>query len=240
MSKDDTLFDAMRKINGACKLAIMAAINGNLPQPWCMSTLEALPAFGAHPIVLFASAERGNGDGYKLVGAKLEVTPPVDHLKLADELARQLCAKIRLAGPASVRIALDTGAIMPTRGTSGSSGYDLFAPIDVRLPVGVPIIVHSGVHIELPDDTWEAQIRPRSSMTKRGIIIPTGSVDSDYRGIVGATLINLSKEDQTIKQGERYAQMVIARVAHPVFEVVAADELSETERGDGGFGSTGK
>lgn len=137
-----------------------------------------------------------------------------------------------------IRITLTPDAYMPTRGSAGSSGYDLYAPCDVLIRPGQVVVIHSGVSIELPDETWEAQIRPRSSMSKRGLWAATGTVDSDYRGVVGATIANIGKEDAKILRGERFAQLVFARVEHAVFDVVA--ELSVTDRGTGGFGSTGK
>lgn len=138
----------------------------------------------------------------------------------------------------TVRFTLSDGAIMPKRGSAGASGYDLYAPTDVLIRPGQVVVIHSGVSIELPDATWEAQIRPRSGMSKRGLWVSVGTVDSDYRGVVGATVVNLGLEDAKVTRGERYAQLVFARVEHPTFEQVA--ELSATARGVAGFGSTGR
>ena len=93
--------------------------------------------------------------------------------------------------------------------------------------------------IELPVGT-EAQVRPRSGLAaKKGITVlnAPGTIDADYRGEIGVILVNLSKEDFTINNGERIAQLVIAK--HERAEWVQVDELSETDRGKGGFGSTG-
>jgi dUTP diphosphatase len=138
----------------------------------------------------------------------------------------------------SIRITLAPGARAPTRGSAGSAGYDLYAPTDVLIRPGQVVVIHSGVSIELPDDSWEAQIRSRSSMSKRGLWGATGTVDADYRGVIGATLVNLGNEDAKVLRGERFAQLVFARVEHVAIDVVT--ELSETERGTGGFGSTGR
>lgn len=137
-----------------------------------------------------------------------------------------------------VRIHLAPGAEMPTRGSAGASGYDLYAPQPVCVGPHSTVVIHSGVSIELPDDTWEAQIRGRSGLSKRGLWIALGTIDSDYRGIIGATVANITNRTIIVQSGERFAQLVFARVAHPEFSVV--DALGETSRGSGGFGSTGK
>jgi dUTP pyrophosphatase len=101
-------------------------------------------------------------------------------------------------------------------------------------------LVPTGIYIELPEG-HEAQIRPRSGLAaKHGISIVNspGTIDADYRGEIKVILVNLSKEDFTINPGERIAQMVIAR--YEKVEWVEVEQLSESERGAGGFGSTGK
>lgn len=102
------------------------------------------------------------------------------------------------------------------------------------------ILIKTGLHIELPEDT-EAQIRPRSGLAlKYGISIVNspGTVDEDYRGDVGVILINLGEYPFTIKKGDRIAQLVFQKVEK--FDLKVADKLSETIRGEGGYGSTGK
>ena len=101
-------------------------------------------------------------------------------------------------------------------------------------------LIPTGLFIELPVG-YEAQIRPRSGLAlKRGLTVlnTPGTIDADYRGEVGVSLINLSSEPQTIEPGERVCQMVIAR--HETPKVVEVTELSETERGAGGFGHSGR
>ncbi len=101
-------------------------------------------------------------------------------------------------------------------------------------------LIPTGLYIELPAG-FEAQIRPRSGLAlKRGLTVlnTPGTIDADYRGEVGVILINLSGEPQTIEPGERICQMVIAKDERP--EIVAVQEVSETERGGGGFGHSGR
>jgi dUTP pyrophosphatase len=130
---------------------------------------------------------------------------------------------------------------LPAYATSLSAGMDLRANIEE------PIVLHpmerrlipTGLHIALPAG-FEAQIRPRSGLAlKHGITVlnTPGTVDADYRGEIMTLLINFSNEDFVINDGERIAQMIIAR--HEQAELVVVDELDETERGEGGYGHTG-
>jgi dUTP pyrophosphatase len=119
--------------------------------------------------------------------------------------------------------------------------------MDLRANIDEPIVlkplerrlIPTGLHIALPAG-YEAQVRPRSGLAlKKGITVlnSPGTVDADYRGEVGVLLINLSQEDFVINDGERIAQMVIAR--HEQAEFVEVEVLDETERGEGGYGHTG-
>lgn len=130
---------------------------------------------------------------------------------------------------------------LPHYETLASAGMDLRANITepITLKSLERAIVPTGIFIELPVG-YEAQVRPRSGLAaKKGITVlnAPGTVDADYRGEVGVILVNLSADDFTIENGERVAQMVIAK--HERAEWVKADSLSETDRGAGGFGSTG-
>ncbi len=125
--------------------------------------------------------------------------------------------------------------------TSQSAGMDLRANLSEPITLNSleRAIVPTGLFIELPDG-YEAQIRPRSGLAaKKGITLlnSPGTIDADYRGEIGVILVNLSKEPFVIENGERIAQMVIAKYEQIQWE--SAIELSETERGTGGFGSTG-
>ncbi|MCB9336335.1 MAG: dUTP diphosphatase [Flavobacteriales bacterium] len=131
---------------------------------------------------------------------------------------------------------------LPHYGTEASAGVDLRANIDspVILKPLQRALIKTGLFIELPIG-YEAQVRPRSGLAfKNGITVlnTPGTIDADYRGEIGVILVNLSNDDFTIEDGERIAQMVIAKHEQAEWELV--EELSETDRGAGGFGSTGK
>jgi dUTP pyrophosphatase len=119
--------------------------------------------------------------------------------------------------------------------------------MDLRANLEEPVTLHplerklipTGLHIALPEG-YEAQVRPRSGLAlKHGITVlnTPGTIDADYRGEVGVVLINLSQQDFVVNDGERIAQMVIAR--HEQGELIVVEELDETERGAGGYGHTG-
>ncbi|MEW6467772.1 MAG: dUTP diphosphatase [Bacteroidota bacterium] len=130
---------------------------------------------------------------------------------------------------------------LPSYATRASAGMDLRANLDSPMLIR-PLeraLVPTGLFMELPEG-YEAQIRPRSGLAaKNGITVlnSPGTIDADYRGEVKVILVNLSTEDFTIHDGERIAQMVIAR--HEQAEWVEVQELLESDRGKGGFGSTG-
>ena len=130
---------------------------------------------------------------------------------------------------------------LPNYETLASAGMDLRANISeaITLQPLERAIVKTGLFLELPIG-FEAQVRPRSGLAaKNGITVlnAPGTIDADYRGEVGVILVNLSNEDFTIQNGERIAQLVIAKHERADWDVVS--ELSTTERGEGGFGSTG-
>lgn len=131
--------------------------------------------------------------------------------------------------------------LLPSYETIASAGMDLRASISapITLEPMQRTIVKTGLFIELPIG-YEAQVRPRSGLAaKKGITVlnAPGTVDADYRGEIGVILVNLSNESFTIENGERVAQLVISK--HERAEWNEVDELSETSRGAGGFGSTG-
>lgn len=131
---------------------------------------------------------------------------------------------------------------LPHYGTEASAGVDLRANIKeaITLKPLERTLVKTGLFIELPVG-FEAQVRPRSGLAyKNGVTVlnTPGTIDADYRGEIGVILVNLSNEDFVIENGERVAQMVIAQ--HEQAEWRLVEELSDTDRGAGGFGSTGK
>ena len=138
---------------------------------------------------------------------------------------------------------LREGAKLPTRGTAGSAGADLYACIDESITIkpGDLKLIPTGIAIALPDSSVVAYLYARSGLgVKHGICLSNGVgvIDSDYRGEVCVGLCNVSDMPYTIEPQERIAQMVISPVIIP--ELTECDELDETERGAGGFGSTGK
>ena len=131
---------------------------------------------------------------------------------------------------------------LPEYATKASAGVDLRANLEEAITVGSleKVVVPTGLFMEIPVG-FEAQVRPRSGLAfKHGITVlnSPGTIDADYRGEIKVILVNLSKDTFTIENGERIAQMVIA--AHEQAEWEEVETLEETERGAGGFGSTGK
>ena len=131
---------------------------------------------------------------------------------------------------------------LPEYETSGSAGVDVRANIDEPITLGSleRKLIPTGLHVQIPEG-YEIQVRPRSGLAlKKGIsmVNTPGTIDSDYRGDVGLIIINLSKDEYTIQPGERLGQLVLNKVEQIQWEVV--ENLSETERGEGGFGHTGK
>lgn len=133
-------------------------------------------------------------------------------------------------------------ARMPEKKSAGAVAWDLYwdaedRVFDRQLPVGGRALLSTGVAIELPPG-YEAQIRGRSSYNVAGLWVAMGTIDSDYRGAIYVSVHNVGPNCQSIKRGDRIAQLVIQKL--PKVTLVQADELSETERGDKGFGSTGR
>ena len=130
---------------------------------------------------------------------------------------------------------------MPAYETQGSAGIDLRANLSETLTLQPleRVLVKTGLFLELPE-SYEAQVRPRSGLAlKKGITVlnAPGTIDADYRGEIGVILINLSQEKFSIHDGDRIAQLVFAQVEQAA--LIEVNELNETKRGAGGFGSTG-
>lgn len=141
-----------------------------------------------------------------------------------------------------VKIVNTSAHPLPAYATSASAGMDLLANIEEPLTLGMldRAMIPTGISIQLPEG-YEAQVRPRSGLAARyGISVTNspGTIDADYRGEIKVLLINLSREPYTVQPGERIAQLVVARHERVEWESVKA--LDETDRGAGGFGSTGK
>lgn len=133
------------------------------------------------------------------------------------------------------------GLPLPRWQTPGSAGADVHAAIaePLVLEPGGRALVPTGLRVALPDG-WELQVRPRSGLAKHGVTVMNapGTVDSDYRGELMVTLVNHGREPYRVARGDRIAQLVLAPV-HKA-EWIVVDALDETERGSGGFGSTGR
>lgn len=141
-----------------------------------------------------------------------------------------------------VKIINTSGNSLPSYATASSAGMDIRANLTepVSLAPGARCLVPTGLRVELPEG-YEMQIRPRSGLAlKHGITLlnTPGTIDADYRGEIGVILVNLSQETFVIQNGERIAQMVVGRYSHVEWEAV--EELSDTVRGEGGFGHTGR
>ena len=135
---------------------------------------------------------------------------------------------------------LTTTAITPTRGSPGAAGLDLYADEDAFIVDYASIMVGTGIAVEVPEG-YVGLVFLRSSMGKTGVSLTNsvGVIDSDYRGELKLCLTySIGNGGHFIKQGDRIAQLVV--VPAPTFDLIEVDELSETQRGTGGFGSTGR
>ncbi len=140
-----------------------------------------------------------------------------------------------------VKCVASEGALLPVYKTSGAAGADVcaFLKEDIVIHNGEYTLVPTGLFFEIPEG-YEIQVRPRSGLAfKNGVTVlnTPGTIDSDYRGELKVLLVNLGKEDFTVKSGDRIAQIILAPVTQADF--VQTQLLSQTERGEGGFGSTG-
>jgi dUTP pyrophosphatase len=143
---------------------------------------------------------------------------------------------------AKVKIKFKTveGVSLPEYSTSGSSGMDVRSVIDCIIEPGSWVAVSTGLYPEIPEG-YEIQVRSRSGLAfKNGIFVlnSPGTVDADYRGEIKVILANMGKSSFPVSKGDRIAQLVLSPVVQA--DISHADEISETERGSGGFGSTGK
>jgi dUTP pyrophosphatase len=138
------------------------------------------------------------------------------------------------------RLPHGAGLPLPARATAGAAGMDIVSAVDVTIEAGARELVPTGFAVAVPHG-YELQLRPRSGLAlKHGISLPNApaTVDSDYRGEIRVILINHGDAPFEIRRGERIAQLLVQRVEPVVFHEVS--ELPATDRGDGGFGSTGR
>lgn len=136
-----------------------------------------------------------------------------------------------------MNIMLDEKALMPKRGHAIDAGLDLLSPIDTVVPAKGSISIDTGVHIELPPNT-AGFLKSKSGLNIKHGITSEGVIDVGYTGAIVCKLYNHSRDDYKVKRGDKITQLVIVKIETPSLKVV--DKLSKTERGEGGFGSTGR
>lgn len=137
-----------------------------------------------------------------------------------------------------MKVVLDEGAFMPTRSNPDDAGLDLKCKDRIKIWPGCSVIIDTGVHIELPHGYY-AKVESRSGLNfKHDIVSCGGIIDEPYRGSIHVKLYNLGNKSYVLEPGDRVAQLVIQQYLAPELELV--DKLSETARGSGGFGSTGR
>lgn len=149
-----------------------------------------------------------------------------------DKKKQQPCIKIKKISP---------DAIIPTKMSKKAAGYDLYSPIDKTIPPGTSVLIFLGFQLELPDDCY-GRIADRSSLAlKDSVFVGGGVVDVDYRGNVGVILYNNSTVNYQVRKGSRIAQLVCEKIFYPELKEIHGDDvLGTTDRGEGGFGSSGK
>ena len=135
-----------------------------------------------------------------------------------------------------MKIQLDEGAILPTRAHKQDAGLDLYAAYSFAVPAFGGVMHCIGVHVAIPEG-YVGDIKSRSSMMREGIFTD-GTIDCGYTGPISVVLVNHTMREFQVERGQKIAQLVIKKIITPELEVV--ETLEETERGTGGFGSTGK
>lgn len=138
-----------------------------------------------------------------------------------------------------IKVVLDEGAKMPTKAHETDAGFDLYSPKRVVIPIGAYANIDTGVHIAIPEG-YSGEVQSKSGMAfKNHVICITGTVDPGYTGSIAVLLKNDSTNDSfTIEPGQKIAQLVIKKISTANLELV--ETLEETDRGEGGFGSTGR
>jgi dUTP pyrophosphatase len=132
---------------------------------------------------------------------------------------------------------LDPRAVLPTRGSSAAAGLDLYSIEPLRLEPGQRVIARTGLAVAVPEGYY-GRVAPRSGLaTKQGLDVLAGVIDADYRGEIGCLLLNTGAETIELPEQSKICQLIIEKIITP--EAVWTDDLADTERGSGGFGSTG-
>ncbi|KAK6115359.1 hypothetical protein DH2020_035083 [Rehmannia glutinosa] len=158
------------------------------------------------------------------------IAPKLHHNGVSENKPHEIASFLRVKK-------LSEKAILPSRGSPLSAGYDLSSATETKVPARGKALVPTDLSIAIPEGTY-ARVAPRSGLTwKHSIDVGAGVIDADYRGPVGVILFNHSDVDFEVKAGDRIAQLIIEQIVTPV--VTEVDDLDSTVRGSGGFGSTG-
>lgn len=136
-----------------------------------------------------------------------------------------------------MNIQLDEQALMPVRAHDTDAGLDLLSPVDTLIPARGAVTIDTGVHIELPQNT-AGFLKSKSGLNVKHGIISEGVIDVGYTGSIAVKLYNHSGVDYTVRRGDKISQLVVVNIDTP--ELVLVEKLADTERGNGGFGSTGR
>lgn len=136
-----------------------------------------------------------------------------------------------------MKVLLDPGAYMPERAHSADAGYDLRSPIKCRLYAGEAVVIDTGVHVEIPVG-YAGMLKSKSGLNVKHDIVGEGVIDSGYTGSIRVKLYNHGSESYMIEVGDKISQLVILPIIMPELELV--EELEETDRGNNGFGSSGR
>lgn len=136
-----------------------------------------------------------------------------------------------------MKVLLDPGAYMPERAHSADAGYDLRSPVKGRLYAGEAVVIDTGVHVEIPQG-YVGMLKSKSGLNVKHDIVGEGVIDSGYTGSIRVKLYNHGSESYMIETGDKISQLVILPIITPELELVT--ELEETDRGNNGFGSTGR
>lgn len=157
----------------------------------------------------------------------------------SEDPAVSVSKRARAEDDASLRfVRLSEHATAPTRGSARAAGYDLYSAYDYTIPSMEKALVKTDIQIAVPSGCY-GRVAPRSGLAvKHFIDVGAGVIDEDYRGNVGVVLFNFGKEKFEVKKGDRIAQLICERILYPDLEEVQT--LDNTERGSGGFGSSGK
>ncbi|CAL1355933.1 unnamed protein product [Linum trigynum] len=176
-------------------------------------------------------------DAAEIKNGSTEIQEPSPKIQKLDQQNGVHSAPIAADGSFFKVKKLSPKAVLPTRGSPLSAGYDLSSAEEAKVPARGKALVPTDLSIAVPEGTY-ARIAPRSGLAwKHSIDVGAGVIDADYRGSVGIILFNHSDVDFEVKQGDRIAQLIIEKIVTP--EVVEVEDLDATVRGEGGFGSTG-